>query len=416
MQVQLRNHLPPLLPDGPQPLLALGDGTQSDAHFGHNFLSMITDGFNINQFRMSSSIGLSAPMVAQHPITSDGSNVGINSAEVSKFANTAKWQGSLVPPCRAGSSGELCKTTYVWYAGNFEVDDRGVQLKDPIELGVLPLRSFGDAIKHPMHGAVGALVIGPRGSRVCTDSEYGDARERDADKGSALSANLCDAATGKLLYRDLVTVVQDAVEMQQQGRPLANLKGAEEPDDYGAKAFNYRSEPMWGRRGGDPSIEFEERNAFDYARALSSKPSATAAGKVTACHAAISPLDAFKGRECDPETPVFVARAGRELRLRLVHPGGHTRQQAISLAGHAFNPFPYEAGSKALRRGAAESVADAWIVQGHVNALGPMGSANVLVQAGGANQIPLDYLMRSQASFLFDGGLWGLLRVLPAQP
>jgi hypothetical protein len=33
------------------------------------------------------------------------------------------------------------------------------------------------------------------------------------------------------------------------------------------------------------------------------------------------------------------------------------------------------------------------------------------VVAGGDAKMPMDYLFRSQSSFLFDGGLWGILRV-----
>jgi hypothetical protein len=40
-----------------------------------------------------------------------------------------------------------------------------------------------------------------------------------------------------------------------------------------------------------------------------------------------------------------------------------------------------------------------------------MMAANLLVKAGGKSEIPGDYLFRSQASFVFDGGIWGLLRV-----
>lgn len=401
VKLQLRNLLPHVLPNGPQ--------VAGSAHYGHNFLSMITDGFNVNQFRMSSSVGLSAPMVAQHLLGSDGSNVGINTAAGGRL------QGSLVPACKGDPDGPACTSESIWYTGSFDVDAAGAPVSQPIEFGVLPLRSLGDPIKHPMHGAVGALVVGPRGSRVCAAGQYGDTREQAADEGSALSANICDAQ-GRLLYRDMVAVLQDAVELRQSGYPVPNLKGAEEPDDYGAKAVNYRTEPMWARRGGDPSIPFEERNAFDFAHALSSKGFKAASGEWL-CRSGVRPMPAWgPDNRCETETPVFVARAGRELRLRLVHPGGHTRQQAVSLAGHAFNPFPFNEGSTEILRTAQQSLDDAWMVQGHINGMGPMTAANLLVKAGGAQALPMDYLWRSQASFIFDGGLWGLLRVLPAQP
>jgi hypothetical protein len=42
-----------------------------------------------------------------------------------------------------------------------------------------------------------------------------------------------------------------------------------------------------------------------------------------------------------------------------------------------------------------------------------MMAANLLMKAGGRAELPMDYLWRSQASFVYDGGIWGLMRVLP---
>lgn len=56
------------------------------------------------------------------------------------------------------------------------------------------------------------------------------------------------------------------------------------------------------------------------------------ASKRIRCQAGVDLLSRRAGRHaCDPETPPFVARAGSEVRLRVVHPGGHTRQQAFTL-------------------------------------------------------------------------------------
>ncbi len=74
MEVQVRNHLPGVLPDGPK--LKQANGEQMTGHFSDNFMSMIVDGFNYNQLQMSSTIGLSAPLVAQFVKSADGSNVG----------------------------------------------------------------------------------------------------------------------------------------------------------------------------------------------------------------------------------------------------------------------------------------------------------------------------------------------------
>jgi manganese oxidase len=437
VQVTLRNHLPQRMPDGPQArTLGAGDGAD-----GHNLMSMITDGFNSNQFRMSSSVSLSPPMMASVLQHGDGSNVGVNGLEAQRGLLEAEkrqyLQGSLVPPCDAADTvGRACRRSYVWWAGDYQLDKSGLRKGgQEIEFGALPLRSFGDVVKQPAHGAVGALVIGPKGSKVCPHKE--DAR--NDPRGSDLQASICDA-DDKPLYRDAVLVLQDAVDARVNGDPLPNIAGAEEPDDYGAKAVNYRSEPIWARRGGDPSVPFEERAAeFDFAHVLSSK-GFKEGSRMVQCQAGIAPLD----NACEPETTIVRARAGEQLRLRIVHPGGHTRQQAIALYGHAFSPFAAthcpppndrndpvqsarydkclaesprpDAGSRHLIATAADAMRHSWTVQGNFQGVGPMMSANLLVQAGGQQCLPMDYLWASQASFLFDGGVWGLLRVEPSSP
>ena len=481
MVVQLRNHLPKVAVDG----LMTKNGEEQTGHFSDNFMSMVLDGFNYNQLRMSQTVGLSAPMVARYGLKSDGANLGVNGMELLREAEEAVAEAGvrpaagrrptplgdaaptpiapaaaadllplagLVPACAEGEPSERCTSlTMRWYAGDYELDASGAQLDRPIEFGALPLMGFGDVIKHPAHGAIGALVIGPKGSQVCASKHE---EERISDRNTDTSATIC-TAQGKR-YRDFVLVLQDAVDAKIRGDAVPNLKGAEEPDDYGIKAVNYRTEPLWARRGGDPSIEFEERNEFDYGGVHSSKavqntqpvlpagwqatymspsqwdtfrPSVSSseadrmlailgfeqASRRIRCQARVDLLSQPGRHACDPETPLFVARAGSEVRMRLVHPGGHTRQQAFTLYGHDWDPAPWSLGSRTLRSTHAQSVRDSWTVQGSYNGLGPHMAANLLVHAGGRAELPMDYLWRSQASFVYDGGIWGLMRVTPAQ-
>ena len=432
IEVKLRNLLPPVMAEGPQ-----AHDPGSLTRYSDNFMSMITDGFNYNQLRMSSSIGLSAPRVASYGPLADGGNFGANELERRRIAQAESTspgtapprgraptprgageplrvaplpaqQGNLVPPCREGDSDDVCQLdNIIWYAGDYQLErtagNVGRQKALPIEFGALPLSSFGDAIKHPAHGAIGALVIGPVESRVCPST---NAAERASDASTHTSATICDS-NGRRLYRDFVLVLQDAVDARIKGDPVPNLKGAEEPDDYGVKAVNYRSEPLWARRGGDPSVDFGERNQFDYAGVLSSKRLLD--GR---CQAGVTSLVQLDRQTCDPETPVFVARAGSEVRLRVVHPGGHTRQQAFALHGHDWTPRPFTHQSTRLAATHADSMRDAWAVQGAYNGIGPLMGADLVTRAGGRWQRPADYLWRSQASFVFDGGIWGLLRVV----
>jgi hypothetical protein len=418
LHVNLRNLLPDRLIDGPD-IRADGAGVVPDQRAYHNFLPMITDGFNINQFRMSSTVGLSAPRVAQYPVSADGSNVGLNGAvanssgdKESPFdqkADAIPRQGSLVPPCSVELLDETrCQTSLIWSATDFKRKAGGRAIEYiPVELGALPLRSFGDPIKHPAHGLVGALVIGPEGSEVCSSNRFAHkwftpTSSQDDRVKTGVSAEIC--RDGKKLHVDHTLVVQDAVNATRGGFPVVNLKGAEEPDDYGVKALNYRTDPLWARRGNDPSVPFEERNGFDYSNVLSSEPPTGD----KPCRAGIEPLEfppTLEKTRCDPETPVLKARVGETVRLNIVHPGGHTRQQGLALSGHAWNPYPWSHGSRVLDASSGS------LRQGVYNAFGPMMGVTLEIQAGGKASMPMDYLLRSQASFLFDGGLWGLLRV-----
>ncbi|QIL71769.1 hypothetical protein G7048_16225 [Diaphorobacter sp. HDW4B] len=398
--VKLRNHLAPAVPRS-SPL------TEAEAYY--NFLPMITDGFNLNQFTMSSTVGLSAPRVAQNPVHADGSNVSWNgallAAESPVATSLTQTPGSLVPACRndAEREADRCSRTLVWSARDLQRvnDGSGPRVaSQPVEFGGLPLRSFGDVVKHAVHGLAGALVIGPEGSRVCDDDQ------RNFPGGT--SRTVCTADGNR--YGDHVLLKQDAVSAVRGGFPVPDLKGAEEPDDYGVKAINFKTEPLWARTVGSPSVDFGDRNEnFDLTAVLSS------AKQGTQCEAGMPP-NGNGPLACDPETPVINAKAGTPMRLHFVHAGGHTRQQGLTVAGHGFRPNPWNQQSRVfdparcdVSSGPLPSGCMLW--QGIYNGFGPMMGVTLGMVAGGKAALPKDYLLRDQASFLFDGGAWGILRV-----
>ena len=309
-------------------------------------------------------------------------------------------QGSLIPPCLPGATGlALLRCQKSFLLSTLEPGPE----RQPVESGALPVRSFGDAVKHPMHGLIGAVVIGPPGSDLCADNRFG---------ATALSAEVCVPAAGAQparRYVDHVLMFQDAVNALHGDMPVRKLSGAEEPDDYGMKAWNYRTEPLWARRGGDPSVGFIERNESDYSQVFSSAATTAPDGSVR-CAAGIAPVMAL-ANPCDPETPIMTARAGERVRLHFVHPGGHTRQQGVELSGHAFNPYPWSLDSRRIDANAGSAIRE-----GVYNGFGPMMGVTLEVTAGGGFRVPHDYFMGSQASFLRDGGIWGLLRVEPGRP
>jgi hypothetical protein len=406
--VHLRNHLPRRVPVLPT------DAPVEEKDASHNLLPMIADGFNMNQFRMSNSVGLSVPKLALNPVAADGSNAGLNGAAGGvRLAPNA--QGSLIAPCdpadarTPGGSANRCALNMVWSATELKRSDSasgGRVASVPVEFGALPLRSFGDAVKHPAHGLVGALVIGPPKASVCP-------RPADPDAfPSALSREICTAQGER--YVDHVLVMQDDVSAASGGFPVGNLKGAEEPDDYGVKAINYRTEPLWARQGLGPDVEFGERNVnFDFSGIFGSAPDGR-----QGCRSGVTPVAADRApTPCDPETLVVAASPGTSLRLHFVHPGGHSRQQGLSVSGHGFNPYPWSDDSSLVapnrcRPGADAAVPSGCLLwQGVVNAFGPMMSQTMALRAGGEAGLQKDYLIRSASSFSLDGGQWGILRV-----
>jgi hypothetical protein len=48
---------------------------------------------------------------------------------------------------------------------------------------------------------------------------------------------------------------------------------------------------------------------------------------------------------------------------------------------------------------------------GSFSHIGPTRHLNILTQAGGLTQVTGDFLYRTQDSFNFTGGMWGIFRV-----
>jgi hypothetical protein len=109
----------------------------------------------------------------------------------------------------------------------------------------------------------------------------------------------------------------------------------------------------------------------------------------------------------DPVTPVFMAFPNQEIRIRMLEPGGHPRNDNYMLHGHIWEQEPYVDGSQAL----GENKLSSWV--GSQGGIGPGTHFDFLPKngAGGRFGIEGDYLYRTFASFQFDGGMWGIFRV-----
>ncbi|HWP43958.1 MAG TPA: copper oxidase, partial [Blastocatellia bacterium] len=221
IEVTLRNKLPQVVPEADS----------------WNMMPMIVDFFNFNQVRTSNRVSLHPQLLSVNTFTNDGANVGFN-------------EDTTIPP---GSS-----ITYKWYAGGRKFKPNNNQLDhDPMEFGAINLRDMGDVIKHSSHGAVGQLIIEPQGSTWTTVGE---------GKATADVKN----SSGQLLFREFSVLYQDDLSLQQNGQPLKNIVDADDAEDSGMKAFNYRTEPFWARLGFPIDLGLSQQNNFDFSDVLSS--------------------------------------------------------------------------------------------------------------------------------------------------
>jgi hypothetical protein len=272
-----------------------------------------------------------------------------------------------------------------------------------------------DPIKGASKALVGALVIEPPGATATPDA------------GSNTQASVTWSTAGSSgRFRDLATVQQDDVNMRYAGGCAgdAAVLGcavpdisaedggvAEDAEDSGQKAVNYRSDPLWFRLGVTPETPFN-------AASLNGSPD---------LHKAFS--NALTGS--DPNTPILSATAGDQVRLRILQPGGHPRGHVMTVNGHTWQQQP------AITTSATAAPSDrlSWTFHADPTTqnIEPMPGHNMiswwtdstfgvsasshfdldLKSAGGVRAKPGDYLVRDQASFGGFNGLWSIFRVRP---
>lgn len=300
-------------------------------------------------------MGLHPQLVAYDPTKSDGANVGLN-------------------PVQTVSLGS--QRTYTWYAGHLERNSNNL-VATPVEPGAVNLIS-SDPIKHSNKGAIGALIIEPKGSRWTEDAS------------SRASATVYQADGTN--FREFVMILQNDLNLRYDAGAVPNLADSEDLEDSGQKAVNYRTEPMWKRVGFEPNATLEFTRTQDFTNALSNSQVGG-----------------------DPVTPVFVALRGKPVRFRLLHPGGHQRNNVFQVHGHVWEeePFITPIGSTVGSTQIGSNPLSEWM--GSYAGIGPSSHFNFVLKngAGGKYGAWGDFLVRDMQSFQFDGGIWGILRVTP---
>ncbi|MGK3965211.1 copper oxidase [Sorangium sp. So ce118] len=334
-----------------------------------NYNAPIVDGFNVNQVRTSNRISLHPQLMAYDVLKSDGAHVGQN-------------------PDRTVAPGDRRK--FAWYAGSVSVTPAGEVRWLPLELGAVNLKDMADVVNHPMHGAIGALIVEPegavwylnRGTRAAAQVRYRD--ETGAEKWFREIV---------LLYQDEVALHSDKPEFHCPnaalacGTALGNLVSGVDPDATGHKAFNYRTEPSWARLGVPPETRLGGIAGLDLSDFFSS-----------AAHG-------------DPETPIFTVGGHDRVRVRVLFPSGHRRQHSFGLWGAEWAHNPWAEGSASRYMG-RNSKSYAMSAQ---SGIGPMSAWNVIpyFRAGGMFEVAGDRLYLDHPNSLLADGLWGIVRVEP---
>jgi manganese oxidase len=320
---------------------------------GFNTMSNLIFHFNANQVKPSSQVGLHPQLVSYNVANSDGKNVGFN-------------------PNQTIGPGGIAR--YRWYAGEIVVNG-SQRVAVPIEFGATNLIS-SDPIKHSNKGAIGSLIIEPQGSSWI----------EDRDTRAQATVTKTDGTS----FREFVVQHQTDINMRfADNSPVPNLagpNGAEDPEDSAQKAINYRTEPLWKRMNYAPQTPFEKTRDFDFTNVLT---------------------NAIVGG--DPETPIFTAQAGQMVRFRILNANGHMRNNVFNLHGHFWQEEPFMSNSKVIGNNPLSEF------KGALYGIGPSSHYEVIPVngAGGARRITGDYLYRTQESFMFDGGIWGIFRVSP---
>jgi hypothetical protein len=391
IELRLRNRLPRRPPD-----LA-----------GFNTLPMLIEHFNANQVRPSRYVGLH-PQLMRHDVRLDtGVNVGLNPDRV-------------IPPGGA--------RTYIWYAGDV-VNNRGRIVGRPIEFGATSLSS-SDPIKHSNKGAIGAFIIEPIRSNWTLDHDThaaglvshsgGVFREFVLLYQNDINLRMTRNVALPEERRETTTTTAENIPADTEstdpqspstevgttygndgsadgefvnvargintGFPVPNLAEAEDSEDSGQKAFNYRTEPLWNRMNFAPNAPLDDTNDVDFTNSLNNV-------QVGA----------------DPVTPIFRAQLGQAVRQRVVMSGGHARNGTYMLHGHIWEEEPYTLNSTVI---GSRQVSE-W--RGNQYGIGAQSHFDFLPKngAGGKYRVRGDYLYRNFSSFVFDGGQWGLFRVRP---
>jgi hypothetical protein len=342
----------------------------------------------------SPNVGLHPQLVSYDVLTGSGFNAGNNPDQV----------------VQSGRS-----RLYTWYAGNIDPKAPAGQRHIPIEFGAANLLP-ADTINHHQYGLFGALVIEPPGSSCIVD---GKTQAIETCGGIRATIRSADQS-----FREFVLMTPDGLQGPANALQTPFTLNTAWLSGDKLNPVDYRAEVLFlPKKNGGP---FRTCAAGDVSCVLSNSAA-------QCCVAATTAGTCSTYETCgEPQTPIFEACAGEQVRFRMLHPGGLNTNQVFELYGHNWQEQPYMSTGKGCPKPAPTTQTSLWSssrigtgngcgileqdtyseYQGSRMGHGPTNHFDVLIpSAGGANKVPGDYLYRTYPADHFRLGLWGVFRV-----
>lgn len=299
--------------------------------------------------KMSSYVGLHPQLLSYDAATSFGMNVGWNSkGYADQFANF----------------NETVK--YRWYAGTISRGSNGTLSYTPAEFGSLNLLPSDPMFQHP-NGVFGQMIIEPAGSKW----QCGDPGALGSCEGGGTVSRTSATVTPPTgaSYREFSIMLSDAL-ITSSSQPI--------------NAINYRTEPAnhrFAKSGTDVSC--------------------------MASNTLADPTQSTPVQIGEPQTPIFRANPGDQVRFRMTHPLGTGNSEVFTIHGHSWQKNPYQNNSTTI---SPFNNLSQWI--GSRDNHGSTDHFDLVIpKAGGTFNRPGDYLYTTYLPADASAGSWGIFRV-----
>jgi len=304
--------------------------------------------------KFSKYVGLHPQLLSYDAATSFGMNVGWNSkGRADQFANfneTVKYQ---------------------WYAGKIDRSANGDLVYTPAEFGSLNLLPSAPEFQH-RNGMFAQMIIEPKDSKwQCGDPNTTTHPNNlgPCDGAGKSRASATVTTQGGQGYREFSIMLTDSL-----------ITSAPQP----ITAINYRTEPTF-QRFLNPGTDVSCMTSNTLA-----KPG--------------SPAVPFG----EPQTPIFRAEIGNQVRFRMTHPLGTGNSEVFTIHGHNWQRNPYQNNSRTI----APNNLSQWM--GSRDNHGSTDHFDLVIpKAGGTFNRAGDYLYTAYLPADASAGAWGIFRVLP---